>query len=254
MTFVLGITGVGDEPVTPDRYRTLREKFSIAIEEAHEPGSQFTPINKGAIQWDAANPADTRKFGEFLTAELLRYPVELIERAGLKKLVLCSTLTNSGKRIWGCSTTGIIWLDVSDRARTGQKLLLHHELFHVLDLRSHNQGIWPASSWDDWEAISGAAVYANNWKDWRDGKPNLVTNQDGPGFISRYARTSILEDRAEVFAYCLILPYRVARKAGTDTALQAKINLMKTTLARVIPNLKPEFWARSDPADQEFDR
>jgi hypothetical protein len=67
-----------------------------------------------------------------------------------------------------------------------------------------------------------------------------------PGFVNRYGTGNVPDDKADLFAYLMVIHYWVLERAQKDSYLQAKVKLIKSRLAGFEPGLDASFWERVD--------
>lgn len=104
--------------------------------------------------------------------------------------------------------------------RSGSQII-HHELFHSLDTNP-NETAWAALNPEGWTPQQSTSV-------------SVGFNSELEGFVSSYASTGVVEDRAETFAHMMLNSSQVTNKAEDDSYLRSKILALKaylTTLCR----------------------
>jgi hypothetical protein len=76
--------------------------------------------------------------------------------------------------------------------------------------------------------------------------PNVAWDRPAPtpGFVSRYSTTGLEEDKAELFAFLVAHPRKLAERAGSDAVLRAKVERMKAQLTAFCPAVDDQFWQR----------
>jgi hypothetical protein len=223
-----------------DDIKDLENKYGI---ECVTPEfSTSAQITQGEI---TGHRIDTRKSEFYLhlfAEEFALYPRSLVERSNVRRIALCQDLSCAGHPQFGIAVAHLstIYLDVPVDAsfELHRRRAIHHEFFHALDRRddSNVDGRWcmlnPLSF-----------RYANA----REGSP-VPTEYEGtnsvPGFVSKYATTSIREDKAEVFATMMVEPTRLQRLCQADPVVRAKVQRMKEMLAELSPDVDQEFWIK----------
>src|SRR5690349_9678892 len=84
---------------------------------------------------DAQNNGDMVLY--FLRKEFAKYPAALIRQSGIKRIVLCKELKDSGRWIAGVAVERNASIYVDSTTKVGdeahRRRTLHHELFHFLD-------------------------------------------------------------------------------------------------------------------------
>ena len=138
--------------------------------------------------------------------ELKRYPKDFFTGAGIERMVLCGELTRGGQAWGGLAVgNGTFYLNLKNAnvsaahaART-----FHHEVFHLVDEIDDKE----------WSSISG-------------------------GFISDYAKTSPVEDRAELYSEMMVNSRGVAKKASGNSALERKQKLVESFVQKKLPGVQ----------------
>jgi hypothetical protein len=178
------------------------------------------------LRCDVASATDvayTKRFAT-LARTFARYPTHVLEAAQIERVTLCTTLEEVGlqSRLVGVADlearrllvnlVGFIW-----EADDPEDQTVHHELFHLLDW-----ALRPATYEDDpeWSKLNVADfAYGTNFE----------TEQQG--FVTGYAKTNVIEDRACVFQYLMVQPDATCARAERDPILAAKIALLIQRLA-----------------------
>ncbi|MGQ0587277.1 MAG: hypothetical protein ACT4PK_08760 [Gammaproteobacteria bacterium] len=167
---------------------------------------------------DAANTAATA---------LSNLPDAALRRLGLRYVVVCSGLTESGRSIGGIPVAPhrLLVLDGSGDSASVQHRTLH-ELYHLLEFRSG--GI----SDSEWISQFGGG-YSNQY-------PGLLRQtplgSGKQGFATAYGETYPHEDRAELFAWLVLAPRDVANLASRrgDSVLRRKAEFLSDKCQRAI--------------------
>jgi hypothetical protein len=184
-----------------------------------------------------------------LLQELRLYPKSFLRRVRLKRIHLCRNLNIYGYRDYylagNVSLNGDeIYFDL-DCYRSKKTIpsnctyrisTYHHELFHCIDTR-----LWTRNPSDSsWMMLNppGFQYYASRLMDY-----SRVSNQY-PGFVSVYARSSCMEDKAETYSFIMTNLHEMEQRALDDPILQKKIDLLKTRLRTFAPEIDEHFWHR----------
>lgn len=101
---------------------------------------------------------------------------------------------------------------------SSQKSTIYHEFFHSIDTDPYSQA---------WQSITPARLTPTGKLDNTSFDPNLE------GYVSKYAASSAVEDRAETFTHMLISPEQVLLKANTDSYVSAKLVHIKNYLKNI---------------------
>ncbi len=245
--YALGL--VGEAAAKSNRYSLLTEKYGIEVQEAGQPGQASRDVAGGDAVWSSASTPEYEEYGKILINEFNKYPAGLIKASGLRKVVLCGDLKVRGKIQGGCASgqDHTLWLNVNlpGNSKKYKAMAIHHEFAHVIDYYFFTTKIYRWEMLRDWESLSGAEEYLQSSKNPR-GVPDQIAEKPamGPrkGFVSKYARTNVMEDRAELFAYMIICPRNVANRAENDVILKAKCEILKKDLMRACPDMNDQFW------------
>ena len=179
---------------------------------------------------DGSDLTAYRQFARIFVEEWSKYPSELVRGSGLSTLAFVrsvstavgNTVENSGAFLDG----NTIYFSVNKGVGNPEHLrhIIHHEFFHVIDLNR-----WVTFLPDPWAGITqeSGGWYGAGGLNARD--PNL-SNALHPlaSFVTGYATSSILEDRAELFSFLMTtsLYPLLWRWSQDDSYLAAKANLM----------------------------
>jgi hypothetical protein len=172
--------------------------------------------------------------GPLLWEELSRYPSEFFERAKIENLVLCEQLVRSDHAASGVADELAIFLDLS--CATGPHLddlrqVIHHEVFHTLD-RERGTLLFDEA----WSALNAPEFEYAKQTD----EPGPGTHHDDvAGFVSRYARTDVGEDKAETFGYMMIRSAGLRHRAENDAVLERKLEAMQALVDEFCEGLEP---------------
>lgn len=195
---------------------------------------------------------DVARVAAFVVRELRLYPEGFLRRAGLSGIVLVRDLfvkEDGGAR--GAAAyifENRFFLDVpnADRAiQAGTRpRFIHHLIWHRLDERA-------ATMWNDleWEALNPPnfeyGVYSRGGvHETRAGSGSLST--DYPGFLNLYSTGNLPDDKAEVYAYLMVVHSWVEARTHQDQYLRRKVAVIKARLAALDANFDRDFWSRID--------
>ena len=116
-------------------------------------------IPAGSITGKPADAADLESYGPILIEEFGKYPVELILKTRLKRIVLCAELAYEGQKRNAVPdfANNTLFLDVAT-AKSNQRYLrkvIHHEYFHMIDYADdgsvYSDKIWAALNSDEFK-------------------------------------------------------------------------------------------------------
>ena len=216
----------------------LHRDLGVEILHAAEP---FTlPLQHGPLSGHPPTHHELDTSTRLVTDELGRYPKSFVEATQLRRVLLCRNLRESGRPIPSLPnyvSTLVIDVDAPDRYA---RRLVHHELYHFADLADDEQ----VRRDEDWAALNDRFfVYGDGGRFMRDPGASKLT--DGvPGFLTLYATSAVEEDKAEIFAFLMVEPERVAEIARQDPVVARKVAAMKDRVARLSPEMDEAFWSR----------
>lgn len=225
---------VEDGPHGSGRYAAVAKRLGVRVVEARGPEDRVG----GTVRWTAAPPERYAGVARHVAIQLDHFPVSLVKAAGWRELILCHGLTLDGKAAGGLAYDGTIWLSLD----VGGPLGLYHEFFHVLEKGLVRSGWICDQDLADWEAITrevgnlpgktpaGRLDAIDRWR-W--------TKEASRGFISAYAASAPVEDRAEVFAHLIFLPNTSAQRAAADRPCAGRSIGSATSSARPAPTSPP---------------
>jgi hypothetical protein len=178
------------------------------------------------------------RYRRLLEGELARYPSRLLEKAGLKAVVIVQDLSFEGADCYSFADVERGRLYLSTRAGLNETYIrrtIHHEVFHQVDFAAHRR----LASDPDWEALNPPGFRYSHDAATLQADPEATRPDDAPpGFLNRYATTSPAEDKAEVFAALVTDLDGVTRRADLDPVLRRKIERVRATLDRVEPHAR----------------
>jgi hypothetical protein len=177
-----------------------------------------------------------------LAVELARYPKAFLERARLRRLVLCAGLREGDNAIPSLPNYhGALIVDVGADAPFLRRLV-HHEIFHFADYADDDQ----LSRDPGWEALNDRYfVYGSGGRFLRHPGAGRFT-RDRPGFVSEYATSALEEDKAETFALRMVQPEELALRAAEDPIVRAKSAAIEAQLRKLSPALDDGFFRAID--------
>ncbi|MBW9233240.1 hypothetical protein JQK62_13115 [Leptospira santarosai] len=195
--------------------------------------------------------ADVNFFVEKLKLEIARYPRGYWIKAGAENIVLCRNLTQHfGGRQGGftLTTAPFIFLNVWDGIASNANRqvfngstyvnyldyyynydpprVISHELTHAVDLR--RSGLITILSDPEWEGLNHPGFqYGNHNYNSQATSINILSISNSiPGFVSYYATTNHLEDRAEIGMVIMgpqTVNNQLVRLCQTDPFVAAKV-------------------------------
>lgn len=161
---------------------------------------RITPLPAGAA--GAAAAGNARKAALhllILDEELARYPAPLLRASGMTAIAFVQqfTLRNSIAPCYPDYESGVFYWNLGfDAQEEYLRHIVHHELFHAIDERVNGQfmtgdPIWSALNDRKFRYGPGGHIVRESYRsDHADASP---------GFVSRYAAMSVMEDKADTF-------------------------------------------------------
>jgi hypothetical protein len=200
----------------------------------------------------AQDPADSevREVAAHIVRELQLYPEGFLRRAGLTGVVLVRDLfvreDGGGRGAAAYIFEDRFFVDVPNAARAVRAntrvRFIHHLLWHRLDERAGT--MWNDPEWSqlnppnfEYGIYSRGGVHES-----RAGSGSL--SAEFPGFLNLYSTGNLPDDKAEIFAYLMVIHAAVAERSRQDDHLRRKMQVVKARLAAVDPAFNDEFWRR----------
>jgi hypothetical protein len=209
----------------------------------------------------AADPseAEVASVAQAIAREFRAYPAGFLRDSGFRGVVLVRDLrvTEDGgtRGAAGYIFEGRFFLDVPSAARAieaGTRVrFIHHVIWHQLDERAGT--MWKDPEWTalnppgfEYGVHSRGGVHET-----RVGAGSLTRRF--PGFLNLYSTGNLPDDKAEVFAYLMVIPGWMQQRANEDAHLRGKIGLIQARLAALDRRFDAGFWRQiraegDDPA------
>jgi len=230
---------------TPPASAALRElseelRASHEVEILHASGPFRIELGAHTLQGTDAPEAPLSAATVIVADELALYPPEFVRRSMLRRVMLCSALREDAVAIPSLPNyRRTLLLDV-EADPDFLRRLLHHEIFHFVDLADDGVLLWDPT----WERLNRPDFdYGRGGRDMREPIASALTDEQ-PGFLTRYATSALEEDKAETFAFLMAQPALVAARAATDPVLAAKVARIRRIVATLDPEMNEAFWAR----------
>ncbi|MDZ4838029.1 MAG: putative zinc-binding metallopeptidase [Candidatus Melainabacteria bacterium] len=221
----------------------LRRKYKIEI---------VTDVqdNDPVINYKISDKKTLTPYLEFLRDELAIYPVTLVNKLQLDRIVLCSHLAKLDKPVSGCASMSLfpdslplrmlfkkntIYLDIIYGGTMDGRVTVHHELFHAVE--SHGD-TWPRYLDEQWPKLNPPAFRYREEAQERASKYSV----DVDGFLTDYSMESVREDKAELFSHMIVNLARVEKFARKDAFLKAKVDRMKQLMRKFCYEVNDDFW------------
>ena len=177
------------------------------------------------------------------------FPVRFLRETRLHTVVLVRELKHNGGRVGGLAvSTGVIYLDVPFGSH-----VIYHELFHIADRRWQNEK-WTKLNDKQFAYSAGSAAD----KKTKPNKQEPVKSKEElrKDFVSDYAMTQEMEDRAETFAWMVATPKKFEALAKENPVLAKKAEVVRSIIREFTPSMNKDFWdfiADSDDASRMAD-
>lgn len=216
----------------------VREYGIQVIWTGDEIASEFSRKLRGRLSF----PSEERleQHVPFIVSEIKRYPVEVVRKARLERIVLCCDLsvdlyTRAGLAVPSEHT---LYLDLGgfDGAQEQVRLVIHHEIFHLIDDPDDE-----TFKGDAWKQLNPAGFKYKQGTSGASDDPTVLLAQSAPvGFVSKYSTVAVYEDKAEVFAHLMADTEGLTARASGDTVVANKVRRMERLLERFGGGKK--FW------------
>jgi hypothetical protein len=192
----------------------------------------------GPLTGSPPDEATVRAVSELVRAELSRYPRAFFGASRLRRVILCADLHEGSLAIPSLPNYhATLLLDVGSSSEF-LKRLLHHELFHFVDYADDDQ----LQRDPEWEKLNDHFFsYGSGGRFLRE-PGSARFEPDGRGFVSKYSRSALEEDKAEIFAFLMTKPRAMAELAERDRVVATKILRVKSQVIRLLPALDERFW------------
>jgi hypothetical protein len=205
--------------------------------------------------WGEAREAaewEIEAFAPILSDELGLYPADFFRKANIRRVILARDLwleqegveQNIAGYIFGDSILMNVAYTYKVNNRDKQRRYMHHLIWHVID------GI-SGTTWEDpeWVALNPEGfeygVYTRGGIHDRSSQTGLLSTEF-PGFINRYGTGNVPDDKADLFAYLMVVHHWVEERAAEDPFIRAKVDTIKARLAAFDPGFGEDFWGRVD--------
>ena len=238
-----GLTGPARADPSTD-LDTLARKYGIKVELCRKDFSiRYLGSRSGRIAGKPPDKAEVKAYTPIFLKEFDIYPVDLIRKSKLQRIVLCSGLNYSGQLRAAVPDLyrDVLYLDVArgNWSKLYVRKVLHHEFFHIIDWRDDGK-LYQDKKWARLNP-NGFRYRAGGAAAQTDPKESLTTGKL-PGFLSKYSTAGVEEDKAEVFAHMMVDYASVWKRAEEDAVLEKKVRRMKSLLNRFSRSMNAEFW------------
>lgn len=200
------------------------------------------PLEEGVL---AATPPGAAKAAELeagVLRELAMYPPSFAAISPVRIVVLCGTLTHTGREVAGVAWAG----GARPRAfylASASASTFHHEMFHQINI---DEGGFKSDS--DWTRFNPPGFeYLQSTRrigaEERAARDAALEDPAANGFVSGYAGEALKEDKAEVFAALMADPRAIEALAATPAG-QGKIARMKKIAKGFNREFDEAFWTK----------
>lgn len=228
-------------PPEPHTIEQLQRRFELEV--VVERAAFRVETSHGSLTGRDPSPHLVTIFAPLLGEELGLYPAQLVRNAGLKRIVLCRDLVRASieKPAVSDLERGTLYLDVAVSVHDDRykRRLVHHELYHFVDWNDDvaydDDGSWTVFNPPGFE-------YGVGGDEARYDPTGSLWTEELPGFVSRYGRCSIREDKAELWSFALVHPRELAQRAKADVLLAAKLDRMRIMASEFAPHADDAFW------------
>jgi hypothetical protein len=193
------------------------------------------------VTGDVLTPEEAKEVLPQFFAAMDIFPVRFLKATKLNTVVLCRNLRLRGQPAGGiASSTGVIALNVPFHSH-----VVYHEMFHIADKQPNNP------SWtrlNNRQFVYGGSPFNGGADEQNKRDKRKATAQAKPvdirkDFVSDYAMTSEMEDRAETFAVMVTDPRRFEKLASESPVLRRKAEKVKSIVREFSPGMNRDFWA-----------
>lgn len=198
-------------------------------------------LNGYTVTGKAASDPDIAKYARLLTEEWSLYPIPFVRAAKTRRIVICRDLALDGqvRAAVPAFATDTMYFDVALGSYNEhfQRVVIHHEYFHVIDERLGNMRLDP-----DWNALNPPGFkYGSGGEKMRTSGVGELTDRI-PAYLTPYGTSAVEEDKAELFAHLIVDPSFVSQRASKDAFLRAKVELLKKRLGAFVASLDGAWW------------
>ena len=190
----------------------LAARYHLKIDAADRPFA--VAISFGAITGGAPLSGDLEDYSYLLLDEFGLYPPLLVAQTHLTRIVLCSHLAFAGqpRNAVPDFVHHTLYLKTSRPVRSAATTptprftaasSIHHEFFHVVD---NKMGLLYHDA--EWEKLNPVDFHygKDSPRLVEEGLPQTSAHPwFGPGFISVFAMNAVEEDKAETYAYLMVM-------------------------------------------------
>ena len=186
------------------------------------------------------------KFWPFFKSEFEKYPLEFLQKSGLKEIDLVTDLSVNGSPVKAMPdyVNERLVLDVTMADDEWySRHVTHHEYYHLVEDQHFGSPYYKDPNWAKFNPPS--FKYGKGGAYARDPKVTPFTHPQA-GFINLYSQSGLEEDKAEVWA---VIMYAgnwkvVSPWLKTDSRLKNKTQYMMDFAERVSPKMDKDYWKK----------
>lgn len=218
----------------------LANRYGITVEVVTKP---YTWQGAGyVVKAEPVTATDLERYAPLLAKEWSIYPVGLMAKARVKKILLGTNVSVSGQLRAAVPAfdgdTMVYDTNLGAHKPRYQRAIVHHEFFHMIDERMGRLRTDP-----QWSKLNPEPFQCGKGGDkMRESGVGDLTDKI-PGFLTRYGTAAVEEDKAELFSHMIVDPDFVKERAKNDSVVAKKIELLKSRL-KDFAGMGDEFWNR----------
>lgn len=233
----------------------LEKKFGIKIVFRDVPA----PTASDVATEEATGPVDFAKVAKVLTgieAAFNSYSPALLKLARISRIAIVKKLDNPERAApemadpvnhmlyFNCSIFAWDPLQNREDYPLFWRYITHHGVGHMIDFAVSADAGYSSADDPQWKKL-GSPDFEFGKGGWGVKEADtLCFVHPMKGFVNKYAMSSMMEDKAEVFVSLLMKePFaRVREWAESDDILSAKLKYMRSLLSKHVPDLDDKFW------------
>jgi hypothetical protein len=236
------VTGEATPEMIEDEYLRVAKKCGLTV-----------GYTLGGVTATVLSAEETKPFLPRFFAAMDIFPVRFLRETRLHTVVFVRDLKSNGVSAAGLAVSdGRIYLDVTHF----NSKVIYHEMFHIADNLGHNES-W--TKLNSKQFAYGGSKYKPAELDKKTQAKVEAVKSDAElrkDFVSDYAMTHEVEDRAETFAWMVANPKQFAKMAQESPVLEKKAQVVKKIVREFAPAMNKDFWdfiADSDDASRMED-
>jgi len=216
--------------------------------------------NDSVINYKLGERAETNPYLEFLMDELAVFPVDVIDKLHLDRIIVCKDLKKHDQDVSGCASMSLfpdnlasrllfrkntIYLDIEYSGTAEGKVTVHHELFHAIEAHEDR---FPKYLDPDWPKLNPVTF---SYREELGGNRTKIHHGYVEGFLSDYSMDAVREDKAELFSHMIVNYAKVEEFMAKDKHIKAKVARMKDLLRTFSSDFNEKFWTSRRDASRK---